>query len=539
MSHQISASQYQLTEWRYLSKKSYADPFNDIELDVILTDSDGQSWCVPAYWAGGNEWRVRFAPPRPGTYQIISVCSDQTNTDLHGQESTLAVSDYRGDNPLLKHGSLKVAASRRTFEYEDGTPFFWLADTWWMGLCQRLKWPEDFQLLTADRIGKGFTVIQIVAGLYPDMPAFDERGANEAGFPWDKDFERINPAYFDMADLRIQWLVRSGLAPCIVGCWGYYLPMLGIQKMKQHWRNLVARWGAYPVVWCLAGEAAMPYYLSPDKEQDRDFQIAGWTEIGRYVRQIDPYQRLITIHPTQVGRDQVEDDSILDFNMLQTGHDGYRSVPNTIATITKEYHRKPTMPVLVGETNYEGILHGTQTEVQRLTFWSAMLSGAAGHTYGANGIWQVNTRQQPYGASPHGANWGDTPWEDAYQLPGSTELGLAKKLLQRYEWWLFEPHQNWVDPCGSPENVDLPFAAGIPGKVRIIYFYLPTFPWMPQPIVVKNIEPDISHYAFFWDPRTGQEHTLGIVKPDEDGSWEIPLQPMLSDWVLVREAKQA
>lgn len=406
MPPQISATQHQLTEWLYRTAKSYNDPFNDIELDAILAHADGQPWRIPAYWAGGNEWRVRFAPPRPGTYQIISVCSDQTNTDLHGQESKLEVSDYRGDNPLLKHGSLKVAASRRTFEYEDGTPFFWLADTWWMGLCQRLKWPEDFQLLTADRVAKGFTVIQIVAGLYPDMPAFDERGANEAGFPWDKNFERINPAYFDMADLRIQWLVRSGLAPCIVGCWGYYLPMLGIQKMKQHWRNLVARWGAYPVVWCLAGEAAMPYYLSPDKEQDRDFQIAGWTEIDRYVRQIDPYQRLITIHPTQVGRDQVEDDSILDFNMLQTGHDGYRSVPNTVATVIKEYNRKPTMPVLVGETNYEGILHSTQAEVQRLTFWSAILSGAAGHTYGANGIWQVNTRQQPYGASPHGANWG-------------------------------------------------------------------------------------------------------------------------------------
>jgi hypothetical protein len=233
----------------------------------------------------------------------------------------------------------------------------------------------------------------------------------------------------------------------------------------------------------------------------------------------------------------VEDDSILDFNMLQTGHDGYRSVPNTVATIVKERNRKPTMPVLVGETNYEGILHGTQAEVQRLTFWSAMLSGAAGHTYGANGIWQVNTRQQPYGASPHGANWGNTPWEDAYQLPGSTEVGLAKKLLQRYEWWRFEPHQDWVDPSGSLENVDLPFAAGIPGKVRVIYFYSPTFPWMPQSIVVKKIEPEISYQTFFWNPRTGQEHGLGIIKPNADGSWEVPLQPNLRDWILILEAK--
>jgi len=69
MSHQISAVQYPVTEWLYLSGKSYNDPFNDIKLDVILTHSDGQSWRVPAYWAGGNEWCVRFAPPRRVTIQ--------------------------------------------------------------------------------------------------------------------------------------------------------------------------------------------------------------------------------------------------------------------------------------------------------------------------------------------------------------------------------------------------------------------------------------------------------------------------------------
>ena len=105
MLYQISAIQSQTTESLYRTAKSYDDPFNDIELDVILTHSNGQSWRVPAYWAGGNEWRARFAPPRSGTYKIISVCSDQTKSDLHGQESTLEVSDYRGDNLILFHGS--------------------------------------------------------------------------------------------------------------------------------------------------------------------------------------------------------------------------------------------------------------------------------------------------------------------------------------------------------------------------------------------------------------------------------------------------
>jgi len=111
-------------------------------------------------------------------------------------------------------------------------------------------------------------VIQIIAGLYPDMPAFDRRGANEAGYPWGADYARINPKYFDMADLRIQELVNRGLVPCIVGRWGYFLGFMGLAKIKQHWRNIVARWGAYPVIWCLAGEGTMPYYLSQNKSAD-------------------------------------------------------------------------------------------------------------------------------------------------------------------------------------------------------------------------------------------------------------------------------
>jgi hypothetical protein len=406
-----------------------------------------------------------------------------------------------------------------------------------MGLCQRLPWPDGFQMLAADRRRKGFSVVQIVAGLYPDMPGFDPRGANEAGFPWEEGYARIRPAYFDQADLRIRWLVRQELVPCIVGCWGYYLPLLGISKMKQHWRYLVARWGSYPVVWCLAGEANMPYYLSQDKPGDEQLQRQGWTELARYVRDLDPYRRLLTIHPTQVGRDQVLDDSLLDLNMLQTGHDGYQSVPNTLTKVIQQRQRLPAMPVLVGEANYEGILHGSEAEVQRLTFWSAVLSGACGHTYGANGLWQVNNPGQPYGASPWGGTWGGPPWEEALRLPGSTQLGLASGLLKRYAWQRFEPHPEWVEPAGSPEKVDYPFAAGIPGEVRIIYFYRPTFQAPGLQYGVCGLEPHARYRAFFWDPRNGQEYDLGPVNPDETGKWPIPIQPELKDWVVVLEIR--
>ena len=133
------------------------------------------------------------------------------------------------------------------------------------------------------------------------MPAFDPRGANEAGFPWEPDYARIRPEYFDLADRRIFQLVEQGLMPCMVGAWGYHLPWLGEEKMKQHWRYLIARWGALPVVWCAAGEGTMPFYLSQDGAAAGERQRQGWTEVIRCLRETDPFDRLVTIHPSRTA----------------------------------------------------------------------------------------------------------------------------------------------------------------------------------------------------------------------------------------------
>lgn len=526
-----------MTEFPLISGKGYRDPFNDVQLDAVFTAPDGTERVVPAFWAGENVWRVRYASPVIGRHAYRTICSDAKNPDLHGQEDVVEIAPYTGENSLFQHGPLRVSEDRRHFEHLDGTPFFWLGDTWWMGLCKRMHWPGDFRTLTADRVAKGFSVIQIIAGLYPDMPAFDERGANEAGFPWEKDYERINPAYFDMADLRMDWLVRSGLVPCIVGCWGYFLPWMGVEKMKKHWRNLVARYGAYPVVWCLAGEGTMPYYLSENKEQDSAFLKKGWTELGAYLHKTDPYHHPVTIHPSGNSRDTVEDPAVLDFDMLQTGHSDRQSVPNTVELVAKGFNRAPKMPVINSEVCYEGIGEACRQEVQRLMFWVCVLNGAAGHTYGANGIWQVNTREKPYGASPHGMAWGNTPWEDAYQLPGSAQLGIAKRLLERYDWWRFEPHPEWIEPHWSKENYFAPYAAGIPGEVRVIFIPLG---WSAP--IVKEVEKGIRYRAFLSNPTNGEEQELGAVVPDGNGDWALPvgendwrLLPIYQDWVLVLE----
>lgn len=530
----LKTRQNRVAEWAFTGGGDHADPFNEVELDVVVTGPDGHRRRVPAFWAGDDTWRVRYSSAELGVHRWRSECADPDEPGLHGLEGSLEVLPYEGDHALTGHGPPHVSSGRRHLEHADGTPFFWLADTWWMGFCRRLAWPEDFEELLADRVAKGFSVVQIVAGLYPDMDAFDERGANEAGFPWEPEWACVNPAYFDAADLRVRRTVEAGVVPCIVGCWGYYLKWLGVQRMRQHWRYLVARWGAYPVVWCLAGEATMPYYLSQERDDDAAFLREGWTELARYVREVDPFDRPITIHPTSRGREQVTDASVLDFDMLQTGHGGRDSLPNTVRLVVEGRAAEPAMPVINGEVSYEGIGGCCGPQVQRMMFWVCMLSGAAGHTYGANGIWQVNRAGEPYGPSSHGMSWGHTPWREARRLPGSRQLGAAKRLLERYRWWLFEPHPEWVEPHWSEGDFGRPCAAGIPGEARVVFL-----PFFSPGAKVTGIEAGADYRAFFFDPATGEERDIGRVTPDADGTWAIPQLPIYQDWVVVLERREA
>src|SRR5260370_7941946 len=74
------AASGQPTEWSYTSGKQYADPFNQVDVDAIITLPSGQQERTPAFWAGGSEWRGRFPAPPPPVYPIPSARSSHQNT---------------------------------------------------------------------------------------------------------------------------------------------------------------------------------------------------------------------------------------------------------------------------------------------------------------------------------------------------------------------------------------------------------------------------------------------------------------------------
>ena len=468
------------------SDEAYANPFTDVQLDAVVTPPRGEPLRVPAFWAGGNRWCFRYASPVVGRHVWRTECSDAGNAQLHGLAGQLDVTEATGDNPLYLHGPVRVAADARHFEHADGTPFLWLGDTWWKCLCRRLTW-EGFQELAADRQGKGFSVVQIVCGPYPDEGPFEPRWANEGGLPYEThDLSRVNPAYFEFADRRIARLVEFGLVPAIVGGWGRGdcdgMRTAGVEGMKRHWRHLIARYGAYPSVWIIGGESSGPL----------------WTETAAHVQQTDPFHRPATMHPARSGRDSVTDESVIAFDMLQTGHGDWPAAIGAIPQLQAAYARAPAMPVMIGEYCYEGHMQNAFQDVQRYVFWGAFLNGAAGLTYGAAGVWNAGVEGDPGLANVYDL----TPWTEGMRYPGSTQLGLGKRLLETYPWQRFEPHPEWTEP-GS-------FAAGTPGEVRFVY--MPkrgVYNWTGP--VVRELEPGTPYRGFYFDPCGGRRFELGQV----------------------------
>jgi hypothetical protein len=537
----------------------------DVPVDVLFTDPSGSIRRVPAF-AGAGTWRVRYSSSAIGghRYRVESTLS------LAEPEGTVTVdAQTAAGNALAGHGAIRVAADQRHLEHEDGTPFLWLADSWWNHLMARVT-DEQFTQLAAKRVGQGFSVVQLCAGLYPDPAPFDPSGASRTGWAWHEGFTAPNLAWYDEVDTRIRALVEHGLVPCITGSWGYYLKWLSVDQMLRHWRELVARWGAYPVIWCVAGEPALLYYdeigqavgelamageeleaMAPGEFSEvRNLfdklgltarvnqQMADWFQIATRIRELDPFGRLVTIQNIGPGAHfELEDWNVLDFFRPSTGHEGYYSLEPSVNAILRAREEVPPKPVLVGEVDYEQILGSSGPEMQRFLFWSHLLSGAAGHSYGAQGLFCCNTHEFPDGIV---GKWGDVLIPEAEDLPGATHLGLGRQLLLELPWEHFEPHPEWVDPHHEEGDRLLPFAAGLPEGPRVVYFPVCGLVrnYALRLRVVRLLELGTSPWtAQFVDPRTGERHEPFTVTPDADGvvvlSRGISPLPSRGDWVLL------
>lgn len=338
-----------------------------------------------------------------------------------------------------------------------------LADTWWFGLSQRLS-EEDFKGLAELRAEQGFSAVQMVVGIPPEVGPENENAQSQVGFPWTMD-GGFNHEYLGLAQNRIRFLNDLGLVVIVYGAWGHQIEWLGKERMSDWWLHIITRLDSLNVIYCLCGESSLwvenAFKLLPKKttddlvsssilpiinprmksalarvakglnrslhkrrlEQRRD----GWSFVLERISKST--SKPIIVHPTvdQTGFEAVRNPELLAANTIQTGHDvGTRNrlwqLPLTLL------EDDPGGKGLINlEPWYEGIRDQFWINDQMFSYWVTMLAGARAYCYGAHGIWNV-------GDGEFLAHWGKQTFAQARAIDTPRLLGLS------HEQYLLRSH---------------------------------------------------------------------------------------------------
>jgi hypothetical protein len=524
---------WQVFELSFKTNKSTENPYltglpasGERKLSVQFTGTEGEAkgknYTVNGFWDGGQQWKARFAAPYSGTWKYTSVSADPS---LHNKKGTLRITDWteteKKANPA-RRGFIYVAdtgkRAGRHFVYADGTPFLWIADTWWNWTKRGIHF-STFTTLADDRASKGFTVGQLfVAG----------NGWGRISSLLDSTYSKLDIRHMQRVDSMIAYANSKGITVWIHAWWSRknMNESIGEEKIKRWWRYLNDRLGAYNVIWVGAGEYNLENYGG--------FTLDFWKGVGQMIKQEDPYTRIVGYHPTPPGwsggaaapqwstGEVMHAEPWLDYHQSQPGHGKWRN--EMIPQIVREaYNRTPAKPIVITEPWYE-FTEGSATDKDiRFGAWSAFLSGAAGHTYGGGHVWLAHVPEAPGGGGP----W---PLEKSFDkttldYPGAVSMGTMTKILSSMPWWKLEPQPDLI--IEYPER----YCAALPGERYLVYLrYGGAFK--------INLEDQRGkEFSYQWiNPLTGRQAKSGKIKGGEivalDPPGDYPGVLNYQDWLV-------
>lgn len=534
MSKTITTPTWRQVILPYETACDYPNPFLDVSIRAVFTGPDGQKITREAYWDGGRSYKFAFAPTAAGTWSWRIDAPEETG--LNGRTGQLYCEAYDGDLAIYRHGFLKASHSHLT--YEDGTPFFWLGDTHW-AFAYGERWEESnhpamssmFRGMADRRVRQGFTVYQT------NLRADSGRDGIPSPY-WAEGQEGTLPNvafYQQELDRRMYYLADCGLVNAVGFAW-FRSILDKIPLWKNLTRYIVARYGALPIVWTLAGEVAG---YAPEPMRSRF--IDDWRKVALYVEEIDGYHTLQTAHYDnhRPFSDYYYDEDWYDFTLNQAGHGDF---PVSVAYYHEYRNTHPDKPFVEGESLYEfcstleenGSRLCTADMVRRVAY-TAMQSGACGYTYGAQGIWD-NVWEKPKTPDPFNVfNRFGIPWHESIDGIGAEQMGYMRHLYEEEHFETLQPIPvSSVSPFGILTGIDMfsPLAtADIDRKHILIYYNEHTRGGCR--IEVPHAE---AFHAEWFDPRTGRRESLEASLIPADGWLDCPGRTQGGDWMLVLQA---
>lgn len=443
----VVVEQWTTHEIVFESANSYDNGYTDVDVWVSFENEKGERMQRPAFWDGGNTWKVRFAPPDSASTWTWTSYASVNDEGLSGRTGNLRSVTYDGGNKLLKRGLLRMSPGKRQVIHADNTPLLIVGDTPWSIPFRATV--EQVKLYAADRRQKGFNTALLLS-LQPDRYAKGPEGRNIiSGFDVafrdlpDGHLNNLKPDYFQALDTIIQVLIDHELVPVYAPfAHGYGWKgetaigsQLGPGEYARYCKYLVARYGSQPALWLI--------------NLDGNGLAPGVKAGGQIIEEWDTYGQPVGLHYSPYDdwlaswapkgdstccfhyNRTYQDEPWLDFQWAQTGHDGV----HLYHKVRRMYDNKPTKANMNGESTYEAMGEGKLARGwwQGEDAWNQLMNGGTmGVVYGAASLWQWKITP----GEPGWPAWTNAPlsWRDALALGGSEYVGHISKAFEGFDF---------------------------------------------------------------------------------------------------------
>jgi len=298
------------------------------------------------------------------------------------------------------------------------------------------------------------------------------------------------------------------------------------------------------IVYSLSGEYQASYIHPKNNFTREDYDA-----LGQYVYEYNRYSHPVTIHPRSkwglppgmgyTSSIEFHDSYWLDHNWIQT----YFYIDAIIPTIQNDYSLEPTKPVVLSEGAYEAEEPLPDHEqnyavvdryLSRLQAWSAFLNGAAGYTYGANGVWHMYDPSFP---DPGLHQDYTRPWYENLSLEGSSDMQHIRSFFSNFDWGTAQPQRSWLlvngQPAPLPSPTDFSPSSLLAKWAELYVAYIPVGN-SGNEIEILNL--GCREYTAQWYNPRNAEYIEISDSPVFVNRWKIPPPPDAEDWVILIKA---
>jgi hypothetical protein len=182
---------------------------------------------------------------------------------------------------------------------------------------------------------------------------------------------------------------------------------------------------------------------------------------------------------------------------------------------------------VITEPWFEFIIGDAPAEDIRFAAWTAILSGAAGHSYGGGHQWWAYIPNPSRPGRPMLGLFPIDPRDvDTLNYPGAVSMGFMAKFLKSIHWWELEPHPELVSEYAEK------YCSAVPGSQYLAYMR-----WSGQMKLDLRAASESDTFRVRWlDLADSKEHDGGAIHGGAVREFsppgDYPENQKYKDWVL-------